>query len=781
MKALLQTCSSGRVLAPPEKRFLISLLAAKDVAEKDKLGVLLELNAHYRSAATDAAMKKRIAERIAALGPIADGPSFRETVGYLYSLRLLWAMTPGDPEKPHAWCDAYYNSVRAQAKNSTKSHLEICEAGSPGAKEDVDAECALFELVQGEAWADIYSHYRVGIEKGVQKATEEYVAKNLGELHTNELMTAWGAKVTPENAWREYPRPEMIRGDWASLNGNWELEILPAGKKHVILVPFPVESQLSGVREKVKPSDELVYKRKFVFAKKSGYRNLLHFESVDFRAQVLVNGVEAGIPHEGNNAPFSYDVTALVKDGENEIEVRVWDPTDDFLASTGKQTLELHSCFFPASSGICGSVWTECVPETYLERYEADPDVDGGKVIVRPIVKGYLSGAKVTVEAFWQGKSVAQVTTRRPEDEAVLALPKPLKLWSPKSPALYDLEITVEADGHKDVTRGYFGMRKVGYKRDAKGISRVTLNDEFVFFLGPLDQGWWPDGYLTPPSEDACRWDVDYLKAIGMNTIRKHIKVEPRAFYAHCDKVGLMVMQDMPSAWKDYVQSDLNRSNQRYGFHRREMDEIVKHLRMHPAIVCWIPYNEGWGQPDEPKTLETGRWFKRTDKTRLVNLTSGWRRYEDGYYFLDKLDEKLVRPYDKMVTDILDEHRYPGPLIPKPNPGRPVICGEFGGVGSAIDGHCTSPMPRYYKYLPVDDQAWRKRCRDGYRGFTDKVIDIAREGASGSIYTEDIDQFWEYGGFVTFDRAVERLERSFLRACHEEILSAAAAAAASTK
>lgn len=602
-----------------------------------------------------------------------------------------------------------------------------------------------------------------------------------GTVCTEEIPTRWGKAVTPENVWREYPRPQLVRGDWQSLNGTWDLTIAPSGGTHKVLVPFPVESPLSGVHRKVLPTDELVYRRTFVAPRRANCRTILRFESVDWRAHVFVNGEEAGLPHEGQSVPFGYDVTDLLKDGENELVVRVWDPTDDFIGSTGKQTLSMRTCFFPASSGICGSVWTECVPNTYLEDYAAVADVDAARLTVTPVVRGCVSAAKVSVEVLWQGKVVARGTQARSDRPVVIGLPRPLHLWSPDDPALYALRLVVEADGQRDVATGYFGARKLSLMRDAKGIARVALNDKPLFLLGELDQGYWPDGYTTPPSEAALRWDVDFMKSVGFNTIRKHIKIEPRAFYAHCDKVGVLLMQDLPSAWTEAFIGDFDRANRRYAFQRREMKEIVDSLRNHPSIVCWIAYNEGWGQPCEQQTLETGRWFKRYDPTRLLDLASGWCRYEDGWRIQYVFDESLVRPMETLVTDILDDHVYPGPKCPKPNAHRAVICGEYGGIGATIDGHCFDPSARRRVYKRLDDAVWRKDCRERYRMFADKVIELAKGGASGSIMCENLDCFWEHGGLVTADREVERIDRDFLRTCHAEILEAAAKAASEGK
>ena len=597
---------------------------------------------------------------------------------------------------------------------------------------------------------------------------------------TNDLTTVWGAAVTPENAWREYPRPQLVRSDWTCLNGKWEYAIASAASDEpkmydgTILVPFGVETPLSGVRRKVLPEDQIWYRRKFVAHPRKGYRTIINFERVDFRAHVLVNGQEAtDVPHEGGNVPFSVDATAFVQDGENELKLLVWDPTDTHLGGTGKQVLEQVTCFFPAVSGICGTVWLEEVPETYLADYRIETDADMGTVTVTPLVKGRLRTAEVSVAAAFGGKIVARGRIEPSSDAITLALPKPLKLWSCDEPNLYELGIIVAVDGRKDIVKGYFGVRTVGTKLDAKGIRRATINGEFTYFLATLDQGWWPDGYLTPPSEDALRFDVDFHKKAGFNAVRKHIKVEPRAFYAYCDRVGLMVLQDIPSCRSDKVQSDLQYANKRYGFFRQEMKDVIDHLRNHPCIVMWIPFNEGWGQPSEDKTRLASAWLKRYDPSRLLDGASGWNDYEGGVTakYLEWKSRRGVVP----LSDVMDSHAYPAPQMWfPPNDKRISIVGEFGCAAVSLKGHFQDYRgPTKAKLESVEDDAWRKNVRRRYEELSRPLVKMAREGLSGSVYTEAADQFFECCGMMTFDRRVVKFDHGFLRAFHREILDAA--------
>ena len=599
---------------------------------------------------------------------------------------------------------------------------------------------------------------------------------------TNDLTTAWGRAVTPENVWREYPRPQLVRDGWTCLNGTWDYAItsavsdLPAKYDGTILVPFGVETPLSGVRRKVMPEDQIWYRRTFTVHPRKGFRTILNFERVDFRAHVFVNGQEAtDVPHEGGNAPFSVDVTPYVKDGANELKLLVWDPTDTHLGGTGKQVLKLVTCFFPATSGICGSVWMETVPETYLADYKVETDAEKGTVTVTPFLKGKVRAAEVKVAASFGGKELAKGKLAADADAVTLALPKPLRLWSCDTPNLYDLAITVKASGRTDATKGYFGMRTVGTKLDAKGIRRATVNGEFTYFLATLDQGWWPDGYLTPPSEDALRFDVDFHKKAGFNAIRKHIKVEPRAFYAYCDRVGVMVLQDIPSARTDGLQSDRQYANKRYGFYRQELKEIVDHLRNHPCIVMWVPFNEGWGQPSADKTRFTNLWLKRYDPSRLVDGPSGWNDYEGGWA---AQYTKWKQPDDPVPScDVMDCHHYPEAWMFPPNAKRVTIAGEFGSAGACLIGHFQDIQGHLHSPVPVEGGRWREDNRKRYEFLARPLVKMAREGLGGSVYTEAIDQFWEGGGFVTFDREIVKFDYDFLRALHKEILDAARAGA----
>ncbi len=438
----------------------------------------------------------------------------------------------------------------------------------------------------------------------------------------SELITSWGEKVTPENAWQEYPRPQLVRDNWTCLNGNWNYAITPIEADAAkawdgeILVPFAVESKLSGVQRLLHADQALWYSRKLTVTPSAGHRTLLHFEACDYRMTAWVNGMEVG-SHVGGNLPFAFDITeALTKatDGTSELMVRVEDATGDYQLR-GKQNVRPHGIFYTQVSGIYGTVWTEQVPQTYLRDIAVETRCDG-RVTFTLDVAGPQQ--EVEIVASLDGSIVASAEAASAREPIELTIPDP-QLWSPDSPTLYDLTIRV---GNDRVT-SYFGIREVGREQDADGHWRFTLNGEPIFHFGPLDQGWWPDGLLTPPSDEAMRWDVDYLKAAGFNMIRKHIKVEPRRFYAYCDQIGMLLWQDHVAGFPNppWTRLDPNPTDIEWPADAQaqfmdELDTMITQLDTHPSIVVWVPFNEashrrGGGVDGGPRSLAAGQHRQR--------------------------------------------------------------------------------------------------------------------------------------------------------------------------
>ena len=457
-------------------------------------------------------------------------------------------------------------------------------------------------------------------------------------LTAEPMFTEWGAKVTSENAWREYPRPQMVRSGWTCLNGDWDYAITsvtntpgrPDKWDGKIRVPYAIESQLSGVVKFLEADQFLWYTRTITVHPKKGFRTLLHFDGVDFRAQVYIGHDEVtDVPHAGAQEPFTIDITDYVKDGDNELTVCVWDPTDGFIQSRGKQERKPHGRPYTSVSGIWQSVWMETVPEAYIYDYSVTPDVESGEVAMKfRLSEGALkdAAARGSVRVAFGGAQVAECAFGL-DGECRIKLPQPVKLWSPESPDLY----TFEASFGEDRVTGYFGMRSFAVRKDAKGILRFHLNGRPYFPIGTLDQGWWPDGLLTPPSDDAMRHDIETLKRCGFNMMRKHIKVEPRRYYHLCDRIGILVFQDLPSCtatWRSPMGPEVVKC---YGFQRHEMKAMMDNLGKVTSVVAWIPYNEGWGQPGEHLTHAMLDFVRRYDRTRIVSGPSGCWDWEGGH------------------------------------------------------------------------------------------------------------------------------------------------------
>ena len=579
------------------------------------------------------------------------------------------------------------------------------------------------------------------------------------------ISTPWGEKVTPENAHREYPRPQLVRHfGWQNLNGLWDYAVLTErddyetlsgpmrGPKHFdgqILVPFAIESSLSGVGRLLKPNEHLWYSRTIDVKPKKGWRTLLNFEGVDFRTQVFLNGVEVtDVPHEGMNVPFSVDITDFAKPGENLLQVAVWDPTEDFINSRGKQVFNPEGCMYTRVSGIWQTVWTEVVPEDYIASWRVTPNVADGTV--RFDFETSQSGrAPVEVEILYAGRTVA-----KGRGGEAIRLPAPVKLWTPDEPNLYDVKFAWK----EDRADAYFAMRSFELKKDANGTPRFALNGKFTFLLGPLDQGWWPDGLLTPPSAEAMKFDIKHLKDSGFNMMRKHIKVEPRIYYALCDRMGMMILQDMPSGGGDRVK--------RYGAYRKELKEVIDHLYNVPSIVMWVPYNEGWGQPGVKYTIDTLAWVKRYDPSRLVDGPSGWNDYEGGQR---GGSGRIANPPD-YASHSVDMHSYPGPGMHPVNPNRASFLGEFGGVGYKAAGHQWKPDGRNWGYVSYDDL---DKVFERYASIMRQLAFLARRGLAGAVYTQTTDVEIEINGLLTYDRKLVKYEPAKLKALHEAVYRAA--------
>ncbi len=573
----------------------------------------------------------------------------------------------------------------------------------------------------------------------------------------SELITPWGESLDRDNPWAEYPRPAFQRSNWRNLNGPWEYQITPETQNTPpqewagsILVPFSLESRLSGVQRLLKPDQALWYRRTFT-GDDSGKRVLLNFEAVDYECEVFVNGHGVG-QHRGGHTPFSFDISQAIQAGENELMVRVIDRTE-MMQLRGKQVLDPHAIWYTQVSGIWQTVWLESVAETYLQDALVQTDAANGSVRVTPNLVGSATDRVHVHVTIKDGDVVVASSVGRGNEVQVLTVPA-AKLWSPASPHLYDLQWVV-SDGDEVLDRvdGYVGIRNVGKIRDENGHWRMSLNGEVLFHWGPLDQGWWPDGLLTPPSDEAMRFDVDFLKQAGFNMIRKHIKVEPRRFYEYCDRVGMLVWQDQVSGgpgppWtrlarnpQDAVWSDAD--HQQY---MRELERMVGTLENHPCVVVWVPFNEAWGQH---RTMDVGRWMVARDPSRLVNVASGGNFWPVG--------------------DIVDHHEYPHPAFPfAPRRDREfiMVVGEFGGHGLPIRGHLWNPEMDNWGYggLPKNSEEYRERYEESLR----RLAELRDQGIAAGVYTQTTDVEGEINGLMTYDRKVIKLPAAELLKLHVE-------------
>ena len=490
-----------------------------------------------------------------------------------------------------------------------------------------------------------------------------------------KIVTRWASQVTPEKSLPEYPRPQMARKDWENLNGLWQYSIKPkdSPKPSVydgdILVPFCVESALSGVGKKVGPDNRLWYRRTFELPKSwNGKRIKLNFGAVDWDATVIVNNKQVGT-HKGGYDPFSFDITdALTENSQQEIVVSVWDPSDKGLQPRGKQVSKPQGIWYTSVTGIWQTVWIEPVSDAHIESVKIVPDIDSGKVTITANCIN-SNGCAITVQAK-DGFASKGKAAGAPGEQIEMSIKNP-KLWSPDSPFLYDLKVVLKDRNGKtaDSVNSYFGMRKTALLKDADGIIRLGLNNKVLFQYGPLDQGWWPDGLYTAPTDEALRYDVETTKQLGFNMLRKHVKVEPARFYYWCDKLGIIVWQDMPNTSKgpkwitdvNAVGPDMDRDPESSEQFFTELTELINDFGNHPSIVMWVPFNEAMGQF---KTSGTVDMIRKLDPTRPINSASGGN-------FLN-------------VGDVLDVHSYPNPHFPRLDEKMAVVCGEFGGLGMPV-------------------------------------------------------------------------------------------------
>ena len=572
----------------------------------------------------------------------------------------------------------------------------------------------------------------------------------------DKIKTQWASEVSPENVLPEYPRPLMTREAWQNLNGLWNYAITPKdGKQPVsydgeILVPFCIESSLSGVQKTVGTDKALWYQREFSVPKAwKGQRVLLHFGAVDWQADVWVNGIKVG-SHTGGYTPFTLDITQALNSKGNSLVVRVWDPTDDSYIPHGKQVNRPRGIFYTSVTGIWQTVWLEPVPKQYIASMKTTPDLERGTVTVMPEFKGISDDLLYRVEVLFEGKKVAEGKSIGGQPVEV-EMPEGFLTWTPSHPHLYTISVTAKLNGQiVDKVGSYFAMRSFGIQRDDNGIVRLTLNGRPIFHFGPLDQGWWPDGLYTAPTDEALVYDIEKTKELGFNMIRKHVKVEPARWYYHCDRLGMIVWQDMPSGgrgpgWKDdqyFDGPESMRSRESEECYRKEWKEIIESLISQPCIGVWVPFNESWGQF---KTTEIVEMTKALDPTRLVNPASGGNFYPCG--------------------DILDLHHYPEPKMVLYDPTRATVLGEYGGIGRKVEGH-TWVKDQGWGYVEFDSE---DKVTDTYVDYAEQLFLMVSQGFSAAVYTQTTDCETELNGLMTYDRKVMKLDAERLLKINRKI------------
>ncbi|MBT6169489.1 MAG: beta-galactosidase [Flavobacteriaceae bacterium] len=577
----------------------------------------------------------------------------------------------------------------------------------------------------------------------------------------DNIKTEWGENINPDNVLQEYPRPILVRKDWKNLNGLWDYTITGKGESKPknydgeILVPFAIESSLSGVKKRISKEQELWYHKNFQIPRKWKKKEIiLHFGAVDWESELWINDKKVGI-HKGGYDPFSFNITPYLKKVKNQkIELRVWDPTDEGFQPRGKQVKNPRGIWYSPVSGIWQTVWIEPLNTKHISKLYTTTNIDIPSVTIKTFTS-YNSEKDFLQLIIRESDKIISKIQQKFDSEIKIAINQP-KLWTPENPFLYDLEINLISEGEIiDVVKTYFGMRKISIRKDINGTRRLHLNNKQYFQFGTLDQGWWPDGLYTAPSDDALKFDIIKTKEYGFNMIRKHVKVEPARWYYHADKIGMLVWQDMPNpgktnppTWirnkffdgKEYIPPPEVEKN-----FMNEWKEIIDFLYSNPSIVCWVPFNEGWGQFN---TIEITNWTKKYDPYRLVNPASGGNHYKIG--------------------DITDVHNYPNPIMKFYDPERSNVLGEYGGIGLAIDGHLWQKN-KNWGYVKYSNS---KEATDEYINFGNQLFEMVPKGFSGAIYTQTTDVEGEVNGLMTYDRKILKLDVERVKKINLKVISA---------
>ena len=574
----------------------------------------------------------------------------------------------------------------------------------------------------------------------------------------DKIKTQWAEQIDPQNVWPEYPRPLIERTQWSNLNGLWEYAVAscgtaePASFDGQILVPFCIESSLSGVMKEVGDRNELWYKREFTVPSEwKGKNVVLNFGAVDWKADVFVNDILIG-SHKGGYTPFSFDITPfLAGKSKHKLVVRVWDPTDRGFQPRGKQVNRPEGIWYTPVTGIWQTVWLEPVSANHIMAVKTIPHIESGSLNVTVSTSKCHTNDIIEVKLIDKGRVVATAKGLA-DNELRLSVPDPV-LWDTQNPYLYDMKIAVTSSGKiVDEVKSYAAFRKISTKRDASGLMRMQLNDRDLFQYGPLDHGWWPDGLYTAPTDEALLYDIRKTKEWGFNMIRKHVKVEPARWYYHCDKEGILVWQDMPSGdlgnrWEPHKYNggtDKERTQESIDNFYREWKEIMDLCISNPSVVVWVPFNEGWGQFDTEKTADRTKAY---DPSRIVNPASGGNHRPCG--------------------DLIDLHNYPGPRMFLFDAERVNVLGEYGGIGLALENHLWWDK-RNWGYVQFKNET---EVTAEYVKYAKELQGMVKRGFSAAVYTQTTDVEGEVNGLMTYDRRKVKINEAEVRKANQEVIN----------
>ena len=574
----------------------------------------------------------------------------------------------------------------------------------------------------------------------------------------NKIKTKWGINLDINNIWNEYPRPQLERKDWINLNGPWLYSITeewsnkPSKADGIILIPFPIESSLSGVMKNITKEDIIWYEKDIEIPLNWSDKNiLLNFGAVDWKCIIYINDIKVG-EHTGGYSAFNFDITNYLRKGINKLIVKVIDPTNQGYQPRGKQVLHPKQIYYTAISGIWQTVWLEPVNKDYIKNLEINNDFDNKEIKINFKLNSQKQ-LPISLSLEYKGQNIKKVKGVSNDNITINLENNDFHPWSTYEPNIYTIkaELFNEKNQLIDSIESYTTIRKIEQRKDENGYYRIYLNNKKIFNMGVLDQGYWPDGLYTPPSEEAMIYDINKLKELGFNTIRKHVKIEPYRYYYYCDKIGMLIWQDMPSGdqgknirkqYKLDKGTDRRRSKASIETYYKEWGEIIDNLKFFQCIIIWIPFNEAWGQFD---TEKVANFTIKKDSTRLLNVASGGNHRKGG--------------------NIFDLHHYPEPSQSMIYKDEINVIGEYGGLGLEVYNHTWKKNNWGYVKLKSKEEVTEK-----YVEFIDEIINLIKNGTSAAIYTQTTDVEIEINGLITYDRAEMKIDEEKIKEANFKLL-----------